>query len=55
LAFQGTALADHGVEDMLAGLTPRTTPPALVMERLECVKKWFFPTFGDGLYRIICR
>jgi len=27
----------------------------LVMERLECVKKWFFPTFGDGLYRIICR
>ena len=38
-AFQGTELADHVVEEMLAGLAPRKTPPELVMERLEFVKK----------------
>jgi hypothetical protein len=46
-AFQGTALADHGVEEMLAGLTPRKTPPALVMERLEFVKKSVNITRGE--------
>jgi hypothetical protein len=50
-AFQGTALADHGVEDMRTGLTPRTTPPALVMERLEFVKKSVNLTRGESKRR----
>src|SRR3954469_16369549 len=51
LAFQGTALADHGVEEMFAGLTPRKTPPELVMERLEFVKKSLNITRGESKLR----
>jgi hypothetical protein len=40
-------LADHVVEEMLAGLAPRKTPPELIMERLEFVKKSVDITRGE--------
>ena len=46
-AFACAALADHVVEEMLAGLAPRKTPPELVMERLEFVKKSVDITWGE--------
>jgi len=46
-AFECTQLADHGVEAMLAGLAPRKTPPKLVMESLEFVKKSVDITRGE--------
>jgi hypothetical protein len=63
LACEGTHLADPGVEERLAGLASRQTPPALVMERLECVKQsvdlpWSESKLRDGAplaFRSICR
>jgi len=46
-AFQCTALADHVVEEMLAGLAPRKTPPELIMESLEFVKESVDITLGE--------
>jgi len=46
-AFQDTALADHVVAEMLAGLAPRKTLPELVMERLEFAKKSVDITWGE--------
>jgi hypothetical protein len=38
-ACEGTALADHGVEEVLAGLTPRKTRPEVVVKSPQFIKK----------------
>src|SRR5256712_13731605 len=38
-AFEGTALADHVVEEVLAGLTPRKTRPEEVVKSPKIIKK----------------
>jgi hypothetical protein len=39
LAFEGTALADHGVEEVLPGLTPLKTHPEVVVKSTKFIKK----------------
>jgi len=38
-AFEYAALADHGVEKVLTGLTPRKTPSEAVVKSTEFIKE----------------
>src|SRR6266446_186726 len=62
-ACEGTALADHVVEEVLAGLTPRKTCPEVVVKSPKFIKKSVNILggelkLGDGerlAFRSICR
>jgi hypothetical protein len=62
-AFEGTALADHGVEAVLAGLTARKTRPEVGVKSTKCIKQSVNilggeRKLGDGkrlAFRSICR